>query len=287
MKTDAIRWNHWEALRCLGGDCELILGVSAGPRILSFRRCGGPNLLYRDTTDFRVGDWRLYGGHRFTVAPEGDDSYAPDNDPCVVLAGEHDVRVTAPTGPGGTQRVLMIRESRDGAGFDLDHLLVNRSDRSWRGALWAITCVPHTSTVVAPRGNAKLRCWPGSGADQWQVAPRHFAMTPDGSRAKVGWHCPAGWLASLQPGGTFVIHCPSTPAPADCVDDGCNLEVFTCPDYVELETLSGLITLAPGEKAIHRQRWRLLAPTFVPTDWAAIAQAAGCVSSEQEYHYAL
>ena len=49
-----------------------------------------------------------------------------------------------------------------------------------------------------------------------------------------------GWLASLQHDSTFVIHCPDAPPAHECVDEGCNLEVFTCADYVELETLSGV-----------------------------------------------
>jgi hypothetical protein len=286
MKTERVRWQDWEAVCCVAGECEMVVGVSAGPRILSLRRGTSPNLLYHDTSDFRVGEWRLHGGHRFTVAPEGEGTYAPDNAPCAVETRGHELRVAAPPGGNGTQRVLVISSAADGAGFDVRHVLENHGERPWRGALWGITCVPHAATVVAPRPPAQLRFWPGSDGTHWQLASGHVAMTPNGARAKAGWHSDAGWLASLQRDATFVIHSPDSPPTRECVDEGCNLEVFNGADYVELETLSGLVTLAPGEQASHRQRWRLLPPGFTPDDWQAIGEQAGCASTPRKDRYA-
>ena len=67
MIIERVRWKNWDTVRCVARECEMVIGVSAGPRILSLRRGAGSNLLYQDTTDFRVGDWRLHGGHRFNV----------------------------------------------------------------------------------------------------------------------------------------------------------------------------------------------------------------------------
>ena len=286
MKTERVRWKNWDAVRCIARECDMVVGVSAGPRILSLRRGASGNLLYHDTTDFRVGEWRLHGGHRFTVAPEGEGTYAPDNAPCAVETREQELRVAASPGKDGTQRVLIISAATDGAGFDVRHVLENHGERPWRGALWGITCVPHAGTVVAPRTHPRLRFWPGAESAHWQLAPGHIAVTPNGERGKAGWHSDAGWLASLQREATFVIHCPDTPPAHECVDDGCNLEVFTCADYVELETLSGEVTIAPGGHATHLQRWRLLAPTFTPHDWPAIGAQAGCVSTARDVQYA-
>jgi len=286
MKIERVRWKDWDAVRCIASECEMVVGVSAGLRILSLRRGDSPNLLYHDTTDFRVGDWRLHGGHRFTVAPEGGESYEPDNAPCVVETHEQELRVAAHPGKNGNRRVLVISAATDGAGFDLRHVLENHGERPWRGALWAITCVPHAGSVVAPLTQPRLRFWPGAEREHWQLATGHVAMTPNGARTKAGWHSDAGWLASLQRDATFVIHCPDAPPRDECVDGGCNLEVFSCADYVELETLSGIITLVPGERASHLQRWRLLASVFTPQDWPAIGVQAGCVSTAREVQYA-
>ena len=48
MKTGRVRRKNWDAVRCVARDCEMVVGVSAGPRILCLRRGLGPNLLSQD-----------------------------------------------------------------------------------------------------------------------------------------------------------------------------------------------------------------------------------------------
>ena len=40
-------------------------------------------------------------------------------------------------------------------------------------------------------------------------------------------------------------------------DFGCNFEVFTNPDFLELETLGPLVELQPGEVVEHVEHWWL------------------------------
>lgn len=279
MNIDRIRWNDWDAVRCSTRDAELIIGVSAGPRLLSLRRRGSGNLLHLDTTDLRVGEWRLYGGHRFTVAPEGPLSYAPDNAPCDARISDQALRVTAPVNATGLRRALTVSLANDGVGFDLGHHLENLGAEPWTGAIWAITCVPSSGRVVAPRGPGGVRFWPGTDCTPWNIGPEVITVQADGRRGKAGWHSNPAWFASLQPDATFVIHAPRTPPRDACEDDGCNLEVFTGPDYVELETLGPRITLPRGSGARHLQRWRLLDPIGTAADWRALAADAGCSES--------
>jgi len=276
MKIERVRWQGWDALRCLTTHVELIVGVSAGPRLLSFRRDGRRNVLHLDTTDLRVGEWRLYGGHRFTVAPEGPQSYAPDNAPCHSRTSGEELLVTAPADASGLRRTLKIAPAEEGMGFDLCHILDNRGHLPWTGAIWAITCVPSSGAVVAARGPGRPRFWPGTDTARWDLGAGALAVLADGRPGKAGWHASPAWLASLQPDTAFVIHAPQTPSREACVDDGCNLEVFTGPDYLELETLGARTTLPRGSSARHVQRWRLLDPIYAATDWRALAADAGC-----------
>lgn len=273
---DRIKWEGWDAVRCSHADLELIVGVSAGPRLLSLRRNGGRNLLYLDTSDFRVGEWRLFGGHRFTVAPEGPRSYLPDNAPCAVRRLEDALIVTAARDDSGLRRLLVITPAGDGSGFDLSHHLENQSLEPWTGALWAITCVPGSGTMIAPRGPTDIRFWPGTHEGHWNVGSASISVSTRGQRGKAGWYSNPAWLAALQPDATLVIHAPESPERAACIDGGCNLEVFTGPDYLELETLGGQVTLPPGSSTRHLQRWRVLDPIYTGNDWAALATDAGC-----------
>lgn len=257
MKTQRIRWNDWNAVRCVAHDCELVVGVSAGPRILSLRLNSGPNLLYQDTTDFRVGEWRLHGGHRFTVGPESEESYYPDNAPCTVAMQGAELCVTAPVGMKGMQRVLGIRALADSAGFDIRHILRNHGTNTWRGLLWGITCVPNAGKLVVPVPENRLRFWPGADPAHWKVISGQLRLPSQGAPEKAGWHGDPAWVGTCQAGATLLISCPD-PAPADqCIDHGCNVEVFTCEAYVELETLSGYTRLEPGDEATHLQRWQV------------------------------
>jgi hypothetical protein len=47
------------------------------------------------------------------------------------------------------------------------------------------------------------------------------------------------------------------PAPGPHPDLGCNAETFTNHEMLELETLSPLVSIAPGPAATHVERWRV------------------------------
>ena len=56
-------------------------------------------------------------------------------------------------------------------------------------------------------------------------------------------------------------------------DFGCNFEVFTNPDFLELETLGPLVELRPGEVVEHVERWWLSADVPSAENDASIVSA--------------
>ncbi len=279
MKVERIRYRHWpEAYRCSVGPVELVVITSIGPRILSLCLRGGENLLYEDATDFKVGDWQLWGGHRFTTAPEDEGSYAPDSMGCQ-LRFDHDRLCIHQRLEDGLSRGLEIMPDRARAGFVLRHTLGNHRAAPWHGAPWAITCVPPGGRVVAPKSNRPARFWEppgrgyaGAGDPQWQARNDYLAVEPQGRRGKVGVESGPGWLASLRPSCTFVIRGPGRRLEAEYPDGGCNTEIYTCAHYLELETLGPLTTLLPGEKLSHEERWHVLPRAFLPSAWRTIEE---------------
>lgn len=234
------------------GNTEMVIGISIGPRILSLRRNGGENLLYADHTGFKVGEWKMYGGHRFTIAPETAASYYPDNEACEVFATGAGLLVRAPQRPDGIRLSMEITASA-AAGFNIRHILENNGASLWCGALWGITCVPRAAKVLARCTAPTVNYWPGTAPENWKLAADCMAPLPGEHRGKTGWHEEAGWLAAIQPPGTLIIcnkdHNTGT------VNN--NLEIFVCKDYVELETLGPQQTIAPGCSAAHLQQWHL------------------------------
>jgi len=277
LKIEPTSYRDWpEAYRCTAGPVELLLVASLGPRILSLRFNGGENLLYEDATGFQVGAWRLYGGHRFTTAPESAASYPPDNAPCEVTV-EGDRLVIRPPPTQGLRRCLEIRTAPDHSSFAIRHLLRNTGSQPWQGAAWAITCVPPAGKVVVPQTSAAPRFWTSPGesyadasSPQWQAADDHFVVEPSGEKGKVGLASEQGWLAWLGADATFVIQGPARIPQAAYPDEGCNVEVFTCADYLELETLGPMVTLHPGQELAHEQRWLIIPRGFAPEAWRTI-----------------
>ena len=285
MKIEGITYRGWtEAYRCTVGPVELVVVTAIGPRILWLRFRGGENWLHEDATDLRVGAWRLYGGHRFTTAPECAASYVPDNDPCRVTEEDGGLILVQPNAPDGLEKALRVQAGPGGSGFELVHVLRNTCPQPWRGASWSITAFTATGRVVVPWGSGTdqwrtqmVRYLVHAGSPyanatsrQWQPAADHFVIEPVGERGKVSLYTDRGWLALLRTDGTFVKHCPAVAPESDCPYGGCNAEVFVGPDYVELETLGRLTTLAPGQEVHHVERWLLLRETFRPEAWTAI-----------------
>jgi hypothetical protein len=284
LSIEPTAYLHWpEAYRCRSGELELTVVASIGPRILSLRRAGGQNLLVLDPADFRVGNWRLYGGHRFTTAPEDERSYAPDNAACDVHVGKERLTLTSDAPRCGVQKQVEISALAEDEGFVLRHTLTNTDERDWRGAPWAITCVSTTGKIILPRPAFRtlpprpVRFWSGPANDyagasspQWVDRDGYFLIRPDGRRGKIGVFSACPWLAWIGGDTVFYISCPHLESPEAYPDDGCNLEVFTCPDYLELEHLGPLVTLSSGNRVVLEEHWRVLPVSLDCEDWSEI-----------------
>lgn len=251
------KWKDWDAVKCTAGQHTMVIGISAGPRILSFGCDGGENMLYEDQTGFGVGAWRMYGGHRFTIAPEGEDSYEPDNAPCEVAMEDKAIHVTARQRSNGLILSLVISESSQG-GFCIDHVLLNNGSMDWEGALWAITCIPRFNVLSGSCKTKRINFWPGTDASRWKQSNGFITVDDGDFRGKAGWYSAAPGLMAIGRSGTFTITSPDQAAPELCVDNGSNVEVFVCAGWAELETLSEKYTIAPGGSATHRQHWQFI-----------------------------
>ena len=198
-------------------------------------------------------------GHRLTVAPETSHSYEPDNAPCDVLKKDGRLSISDKPGQRQLRRTLEIAECEHCGGFELRQILENTGDMLCQGTPWTITCVKPAGPIVIPWGygndrwsNNKvcyLRCGPHFNASpsnsQWRPDDDVFTIEPNGQIGKVGLFAEAGSMALLRPDCTFIMHSPPTAAESRYPDGGCNIEVYTSPDFVELEFLGPLETIHP------------------------------------------
>jgi hypothetical protein len=278
-KWEKVKWNGWDALRCAAGRAEIIVGVSAGPRVLSLRWNDGPNLLYWDREGFGVGMWRLFGGHRLSIAPESPASYVPDNHPCLVWIDDMNLKIETAS-LGGLKRGWTVIPHVSADGFEIEHVITNDGDKPWCGALWALTCVEPEGKIISPSavvdGIQSIDVPSDEGASaQWTYSDGYVLTTPLGLRGKAGWYSDEGWLALLRPDVTFIIHSPDAALKTPEKRSICNVEVFSCNNYLEMETLGDEVMLPPGESAIHCQAWRLQPGGLQPQHWEALSSLVG------------
>jgi hypothetical protein len=262
---------------------ELIVLADVGPRVISYSLCGCENQFHEvpDQAGVRGGnEFRLYGGHRLWAWPEVERTYFPDNVSVEVTTNSAGATFTAPVefaSPGTSlQKKISISLSEQGTHVKLIHSIVNHSVTATELALW-------TPTVLRPGGRAILPFPPRASMDKehfqsvspltlwsftdfsdsrWVLGPDFLQLVqqerPTGrfQEQMSGLFNSAGWGVYVRSGCAFVKRSSIVPG-AEYPDFGCNFELFTNSEFLELETLSPIITLQPGEAARHAEHWYL------------------------------
>ena len=174
VKIEKAPYKGWSnCYRMTNGQIELILTSDVGPRIIRFGFVGEENEFkeYADQVGKTGGsEWRIYGGHRLWHAPElRPRSYAPDNSPIEVRAGDGRLHAIQPVEETtGIQKEIEIRMAPDTAQVEVVHRLRNKN-------AWAIEIAPWSISVLAQGG-------PGHRSD----APARQAHRDGGTNAPAG-----------------------------------------------------------------------------------------------------
>ena len=266
------------------GVIELAVTMDFGPRIISLSCCGRDNILYQDTSKSPLGDpielyggdiLRLYGGHRLWISPEVlPRCYHPDNAPVTCTPIEGGLRFTAQQ-----ERHTAIQKSIDvtitgGNELTIGHSIVNCG-------LWDISLAPWAITMLSPGGlaimpapqtpagllpNRKLVYWEYADINdtRFNAGRGYFTLRQDKAAPfKVGMLSREGWAAYLNRGQIFI---KQFDAPCgDYPDFGCNFEAYTNEEFLELETLGAIQTIAPTQAMTHTERWKISLEDATPT----------------------
>jgi hypothetical protein len=286
-------WNN--AYRISNRNVQLFVLADVGPRIIWYGPIDGENVLHEVGADAgRTGgrEFRLYGGHRLWIWPEVPRTYFPDNQAVTVTQHGRLVRFSAPIegGEPGTnlQKELEIELATAGTQVTLKHRVINHDKSPTTMAVWA-------PTVMRPGGRAILPLPPRATMDQdhfqsvgpmtlwsftdlsdprWVFGTEYIQLKQDVQPAgrfreqMTGIYNPAGWGAYFYNRTLFIKRAPMI-AGASYPDFGCNFEVFTNPEFLELETLGPKLVLQPGEETTHLESWELFkdVPSGEDEDW--------------------
>jgi hypothetical protein len=306
---ERISYHGWEdAYRISNGTVDLVVLADVGPRVISYSFTGGENIFHEapEHAGLTGGtEFRLYGGHRLWVWPEVDRTYFPDNSAVAVSQANNNkvVRFIAPVegaAPGSNlQKELEIRLDEVGSRVTVSHRIINRDSRPTELAPWAPTMMRAGGRAILPLppraamdkdhfqsvGPLTLWSFTDFADSRWVLGTEYIQLRQQSNSTgrfqeqMTGVFNPAGWGAYFVDGTLFVKRTPVTPA-AQYPDFGCNFEVFTNPEFLELESLGPKVQLAPGESTVHKEIWTLFRNVPGGEDDSWIRSAAAPLAAE-------
>ena len=170
----------------------------------------------------------------------------------------------------GIYKSIKIRPLGENS-FELTHKIANNSMWDVELAAWALSVMAPGGTAVVPipegdktslLPNKYLAVWPYTNMADPRVSwgKRLITLKQDKTaktKFKFGLNAEDGWLAYVNNGVAFVKNFAHL-VDAEYPDNGCSIEVFTNGDMLEIETLSPLYVLAPGEEIEHVEIFRAL-----------------------------
>ena len=278
MTPETVSFGGWPNSLRLGNDTvELIVTLDVGPRILSYRRHGFPNVLKNYAEQLggiREKEWMIRGGHRLWIAPEDELlTYHRDNEPVSWARCEHDeiVITSRMAAPHSLRKDVSIHLANAGSEVKLRHRITNEGTHPITLATWALTVMAPGGTEIIPQPplgehprdllpNRTLVLWPYTDLtdSRWKLGRSYFLLQQQagGKPTKLGLAHAEKWIAYLL-GDQLFIKTFEFDRDAVYPDGGCNFETFSDPDMLEIESLGPLVTLQPGNSTFHDEAWRL------------------------------
>jgi hypothetical protein len=278
VKVEKVEYKGWKnCYRVTNGEIEAIVTGDVGPRIIRFGFVGGQNLFkeYPDQLG-RSGEekFQLRGGDRVWKAPEDPiATWAPDNVPVEVQITPTGVIAREPVEPlTKLQKEIEIRMAPTGSSVTVLHRITNHSLFPLTFSAWALTMMAPGGTAVSgfpPRGKHPINLEATNPLVMWaytdladprlKFTKKYLTLRQDPNNAnaeKLGTFNPDTWAAYLLNGEAFVKR--TKPDPSKTYPDfGCSFETFTNNEFLEIETLSPMTQLQPGQTIEHVERWAL------------------------------
>lgn len=274
MKIERTAFGGWEnCLRIANDHAELIVTLDVGPRIISYQHLpGGKSVLKINEEEMgKAGEEQFLarGGHRLWLAPETPLTYLPDNSPVISTLLPDGVRLENLAGT--IKKELTVTLAEDTSHVTLAHRATNLGDAPVTLATWGVTVMQAGGLEIIPRPplgehprdllpDRVQVLWPYTDTSderwRWGRAFITLRQTAHSSPTKLGLMHRMKWVGYLTRQALF-IKTVAYEEGATYPDFGCNFETFSNAQMLEIETLSPLRTLAPGEAIGHTEAWRI------------------------------
>ncbi len=272
--------NLMNCIRLSNGEVEIIITTDVGPRVIGYNFVGGENILgeHPDAkVETALGEFKPYGGHRLWMAPENmPNSYAPDNVPVEYEfdKAKNSIRLIQPLElVTKTQKEFTVTLEKQGSGAVIDHKITNCGDNEIELAAWALTImraggvceipnepfVPYGGETLLPVRSLTLWSYTNLTDSRWDFTEDFIRLKVDAGKSdpqKIGVQNRLGWACYRWENLTFTKHFGFIEN-AFYPDMNSNTELYTAGDFVEIESLSPLRTIQPGESVEQAEYWEL------------------------------
>jgi hypothetical protein len=278
VSVEKVEYKGWSnCYRVSNGEVELIVTGDVGPRIIRYGFIGGPNLFkeYSDQLG-KSGEkaFQMRGGDRVWKAPEDPiASWAPDNVAVTVETTPTGVIAREPVEPlTGLQKEIEVSLSPSGPTVTVSHRITNHTLFPLEFSPWALTQMAQGGMAISgfpPRGHHPqnleatnpLVMWAYTDFSdpRWKITRKYLTLRQDANAKeaqKLGMFNPNTWAAYVLGDEVFVKRIIADPT-KKYPDFGCSFETFTNNEFLEMETLGPLTTVAPGKTVELVEHWGL------------------------------
>ena len=280
-KIDIVNYKKYgKCVSFEASDIKLLVTIELGPRIIFYGK-NNVNIMFEDLEDTTnkggkffednlrgKGIWHLYGGHRLWKSPEYMDTYYPDNslvkvdyldDGSVVFTS--DVELTT-----HLQKIVIVKMNNDGSVVLTQKIKNASKDETKEISAWGLTVLANGAKVEIPLSKEDTGFLPNRNVVFWSyinIKDERIDLQNDKllisqknivDPIKVGLYTESEVKAIVN-GQQFSVR--QDKKVGTYPDFSCNIECYTNNYILEVETLSPLQTLAPGEELEHKEYWAL------------------------------
>ncbi|HEX2946150.1 MAG TPA: hypothetical protein VHT96_09385 [Clostridia bacterium] len=271
-KTEYKGWKN--CIEISNGIVDLIVTTDVGPRVIRYGFKGKENefVEFEEHLGLTGGeDYRIYGGHRLWHSPEHPvRTYQPDNTKVGWRKKKYGVVLTQDAEPATLIRKEMeVLLDPEGTQVMLQHKLTNTGMWDVELSAWAISMMAAGGVGVIPLNaretgllsNGSISLWPYTKMNDKRVhwGDKYILLSQSekaDSAFKIGLPNESGWAAYANHGHLFVLKF-NHDIDMEYPDNNCSYETYTNARFMEMESLSPITLLDPGETVIHTENWSL------------------------------
>jgi hypothetical protein len=277
MKVEERKVDRYKTKMVRINNITMGIATEIGPRILYLASSKKPKFnLFGVHPEMGVqtpeGFWRFYGGHRLWSSPEAKPrSYSMDDKPVKIEIDEESIRIyREPELENSIQKAVTIRDFSENS-IQVVHAIKNIGRWPIKIGCWALSMMRQNGFAIIPLKPSKtdqegllpdrqLSLWPYTDMlDERLLFKKDYLFVKQNPEMKnplkIGTMANPTWAAYWVEGMVFVKHFPGEKG--EYPDFGCNVEVYTDTNMLELETVGPLKTVNPFEHIEHTEIWEI------------------------------